>query len=266
MNSRYDVAATTIDQLRRYVGDRYDAHKLDWYDVLEDRPVPTFGPETWYFRIGHQPRFNRPITAESLSQLVPYFIGNCTQFVVEYAGDYICQGDNPSDPAKYGFIVNGPNGGHGAGAWVKNPNTFEVQKGETDGVIDFFVDKSAHPTDSTKWVKRVRWYGLPRDLNGDGKIEVDKDVVPLADVYGTANPPLPTSVGTAFAPWERKLPGYPVTNPPDYMNLQLSEAPNFRYVCAWHNDAPQMIRILVKIDDPARRIQDGQWQEFVLSR
>jgi hypothetical protein len=45
----------------------------------------------------------------------------------------------------------------------------------------------------------------------------------------------------------------------------------FQYNCAFHNDAardeaPRMIRITIKIDDPGNRLQNGQWYQYVLTR
>jgi hypothetical protein len=47
---------------------------------------------------------------------------------------------------------------------------------------------------------------------------------------------------------------------------QISFKGPMKYTCAWHNDAPPMIRVLVKIDDASGRLQDGQWYEYVLTR
>jgi hypothetical protein len=40
----------------------------------------------------------------------------------------------------------------------------------------------------------------------------------------------------------------------------------FRYTCAFRNEAPAMIRITMKLDDPTGRLRDGQWFQFVLTR
>jgi hypothetical protein len=36
-----------------------------------------------------------------------------------------------------------------------------------------------------------------------------------------------------------------------------------RYVAAWHDDMPAMIRILIKVDDPNNKVKDGPWYEYV---
>jgi hypothetical protein len=65
------------------------------------------------------------------------------------------------------------------------------------------------------------------------------------------------------APWEKELPNPGMA---DYAGFPTTSADKFRYVCAWHNGAPPLIRITMKLDDPTGRLQGGQWYEFVLSR
>src|SRR6185436_16624461 len=149
------------------------------------------------------------------------------------------------------------------------------------------ADPNDPPADPTTWVKRIRWYGLPRDVNGDGAITIN-DVVPLTDVmgyyFGTWF--IPAGAGPSdlpWAPWEKSWPtptlqsaGLKDTNIPkrtkekfwqqNYGLFPNNSAQAFNYVCAWHNDAPPLIRILVKIDDPTGRLQDGQWYEYIFSR
>ena len=36
-----------------------------------------------------------------------------------------------------------------------------------------------------------------------------------------------------------------------------------RYVAAWHDDMPAMVRILIKVDDPNNKVKDGPWYEYV---
>ena len=133
---------------------------------------------------------------------------------------------------------------------------------------------------------KVRWYGLPRDTNGDrvipgagwkGNAVVSNDlvdVVPLRDVLGTArdsqapfgllygNPPAPDF----SSPFERELPTPPSGG--DYVAGMLNAPANvkaaFRYTCVWVNSAPTMIRIVMKLEDPAGRLPEGQSFEYVV--
>jgi hypothetical protein len=190
-----------------------------------------------------------------------------------------------------------------------NPNSAEVEYGTTDGKIDYIIDTSGDvdntgklvdpPANPDKWVRRVRWYGLPRDTTGDGLITIN-DVVPLSDVmayYGQ----FMSNGKRAVAPWEIDLPnmsaagddtptikqGLIALNLKDTVALPTArskeqywqqnyarrngglgpgDAPLFKLTAAFHNQAPPMIRITLKIDDPSGKLRDGQWYQYVLSR
>jgi hypothetical protein len=241
-----------------------------------------------------KPTIDRPIDETQLALTVPYFLGHCTQFVVEYAGDFLNQAEyDPSPTTKN----RPPGAATDAASYIGSNDTDPPQifTGQTDGKIDYIVDTSADPndppSDPTKWVRRIRWYGLPRDVNGDGKITIN-DVLPLRDVMtyyykggsggdqpGTFAPGV-TLAGVPMAPWEKVLPaslesvsdGVGIQKRPnetyaqrDYATFK-GPASSFAHVCAWRNDAPLMIRVLVKIDDPTGKLQDGQWYEYVFSR
>jgi hypothetical protein len=163
---------------------------------------------------------------------------------------------------------------------------------DTSGDVDAsgkLVDPPANPS---KWVKKIRWYGLPRDTNGDDHITIN-DVIPLADVmayYDSVTAGTPGNIKTSdgklpWAPWEVQVPVPGLLSPTllntgvsngtrknepswqqDYRNFPPGSANAFRYTCAFHNDAPAMIRITMKVDDPTGRIKDGQWFQYILSR
>jgi prepilin-type N-terminal cleavage/methylation domain-containing protein len=260
-----DVAPVTLDQFRQTTNLAYDPGggqplNLNWF-----RPMEFWGGQE--MRFWCRPTVIRPMGYAELSATAPIFVTNCTQFIVEYAGDYLNQ-DPLTGLTKHGAqnvtVTNGqydPTNVDVSDAM--NTTDGVTVHGMTDGQIDYILDKSADPTNSTpsKWVHRVRWYGLPRDVNEDGKIDIN-DVVPLADVLAFNG--IKVNNKLAQASWEKDLPPSPAAN--DYANLQNTQAPGFRYTCAWRNDAPPMIRILIKIDDPTGKLQDGQWYEYVLSR
>jgi hypothetical protein len=176
--------------------------------------------------------------------------------------------------------------------------------GQGDGQIDYVIDTSADPADPpndpTKWVRRVRWYGLPRDVTGDGHITIN-DVVPLADVlayyeiYTRRNPDSTVGLATrSVGPWESQLPLTDQTDDKtstkqglltaglknntlpkrqkeqysqqDYAQMTNADAAAFRYTCAFHNAAPPLIRITMKIEDPTGKLRDGQWYQYILHR
>lgn len=257
-----DLALITIDQWRALSQPWFVGNKNGWFATMEDNehdPLNSAQQKTiaktpllqkmWWGNC--QPVLERPITSQKMAQSAPAFISHCTQFIVEYAGDYLAQ-----DPVT-GNITDSP------------LHVVNGVSGKTDGEIDFIMDHSnvdrSNPNqpNTTQGVKRIRWYGLPRSIHGDDHIKID-DVVPLADVLENAG-----LVGIV-APWEKVLP-----NPSlrllgnDYGRFKASNGlspQNFKYVCAWRDDAPPMIRILMKLDDPSGRLQEGQWYEYVLSR
>jgi prepilin-type N-terminal cleavage/methylation domain-containing protein len=263
-----DLADTTIDLWRTYANDAYAFNSNTWYWPMDDdlstfadnslNSPPALAANDRIWRGLCQPTLVRPINSPELSQTTSCFIPNCIQFIVEYAGDYLAQ-----DPTT----------GKATDAKSKRDiNTGVVTDGKTDGEIDYILE-TVSPGIT---VKRIRWYGLPRDTNGDGFIN-EVDVLPLADVldfYGIRS----GSGGAAEAPWEKVLPfpGFmdpamkdPVTKNQDYRNFTVANnlsPKHFKYICAWHNDAPAMIRISLKFNDPAGRLQDGQWYEYVLTR
>jgi prepilin-type N-terminal cleavage/methylation domain-containing protein len=258
-----DLAPVTMDQFRFRVDTQYQASPINWYRPMEDNGSNSL-------RFWCNPAVSRPITPRMLSQTVPFFVGNCTQFIVEYAGDYLNQ-----DPIT-GELKNGKQDLKFGPDQTKNdvaellmkdtsvtPPETKIVYGQTDGQIDFWVDKTANATDPTKWVHRTRWYGLPRDVNGDGAVDIN-DVVPLADVLDYAQ--ITVAGNPAQTPWEKDVPTPNLQTLKDYAKTSNTDATKFRYTCAWHNDAPPMIRILVKIDDPTGRLQDGQWYEYIFSR
>src|SRR5262249_16255687 len=124
---------------------------------------------------------------------------------------------------------------------------------------------------------RTRWYGLPRDVDGDGQILATPlanvqnanelvDVVPVADVLRTAYPSILT--GAVF---EREVPvrngnfyaNGPTVVPANNTSVQVNYS-TCRYTWVWQDSAPAMLRILVKMEDPAGHLPDGQWFEYVL--
>jgi prepilin-type N-terminal cleavage/methylation domain-containing protein len=197
--TRYDVAITRISDYR-----------------LQVQGIPanttTFRQQYWFlhgdFYIRGNTELTRPLTSESVARALPVFVPACTQFVVEYAGDFIAQ--NPD----------------GTGA-DRHP----------DGILDFMVDGTAATA-----VRKTRWYGYPRDLDGNGVIDRRFDVVPVSETF--------TGTPTLFS-WER------------------SRTIN-RYVVGWGADGatvgaprPTMLRVTITVDDAASRVGGGETFEYV---
>lgn len=108
---------------------------IDWwrkvlYADIANPPVGRFGASN---------SVPKPANSGHTSMTVPHFLPNCTQFIVEFAGDFCAQ-----DAAGVPTAGTGP-----------------------DGTVDFVIDSSGPEP-----VRSIRFYGLQRDLNVDGTPEV----------------------------------------------------------------------------------------------
>lgn len=237
--SRYDLASTSIDGFRNIV-------------TAYINKVPPNAQEWWYtfsnWRFQASQYYMRPLNSYGVARTVPLFMNNCSQFIVEYAGDFVTQNDNPSDTANYGSVTN------------------VVPDGRTDFVV-------------FNGVAKTRWYGLPRDVNGDGIIQGYKsgiknndlqDVVPLRDVRLTSS--TAPNPATGEAPFERSVNFWiplPTASSGRYDELSGGMVVGSQYIVAWGPDTtgqplPKMIRIVATVDDPAGRMATGQTMEYVI--
>jgi len=95
-------------------------------------------------RVACNPQIQSPLNSASIAQMAPYFLQHCSQFIVEYAGDYLQQ-DGPTS---------------------STPGTLtgEITGLGPDGQIDYvIVTDNANPPHR---YKKIRWYGMPRSSNG----------------------------------------------------------------------------------------------------
>lgn len=264
-----DVAGTSMQRFRDVLMSQF---------AYPNSPSATTGTARynplWYqslvFRYAGFPTPTRPLTAEGVARTVPCFVPHCTQFIVEYAGDFLSQ-DSNSTSATYGKIVNFADGNGGG----------------TDGEIDFTV---------VNGVRQIRWYGYPRDTGQppnaanpnidptkpDGHIffppAVNEanvpDVIPLWATIQNATVP---NASAAYIkqygfPFERGYgpagAGYTFTNTitaiqsvtPVTNNDYATESLPFKaeYWCVWGPDTanfprPKMLRITMVVDDPLNR-------------
>jgi type II secretory pathway pseudopilin PulG len=284
---RYDLLGASLETLRQDVADvrtnvisgggSFDYPTSIWWQPLIYKQLPNSPPvNSAVARFECNPRIAKPITSEAMAKAMPVLLSNCSQFIVEYAGDFLTQ-----DNTQFVFDNSTPP------KLVPNPTWGDVTNNVPDNVIDYVVDHANYPNLAAK----VRWYGLPRDTNGDrmifgyaqapsfpralhatdlkggsanynGATKSNElvDVVPLWDVIQTLNPNL--SPGT----FEREFPFAPPGG--DYVAGMLNAPANvkaaFRYTCVWANSAPKMIRIVLKLEDPAGRLPEGQWYEYVV--
>lgn len=246
--SRYDLTNTSIPHFRLLLARYLDTSRAKpgmrpWPDLMA--PLQ--------FEADPLPR--RPLTAAAAARAAPVLLANCSQFAVEYAGDFVTQ--RRQDP-------------YGSGTAQAPPDDGVVLSNQPDDVLDFVVlPDGSH---------NVRWYGLPRDTTGDGKVPGGlgrgrsngmPDVVPLRDVRRTA---LFRAAGEPDeAPFERMYdengrPRLPLPAGGDYAR---SMRPDATYVAAWGPDTagaprPLMLRIVFALDDPTGRLNAAQTYEYVI--
>jgi hypothetical protein len=190
-----------------------------------------------------------------VARTLPVLLPACSQFVVEYAGDYLAQ--DPLTGRVFGTYLAGLGG--------------------TDGQIDFLVVPDA----TGALHRRVRWYGFPRnvDLSDDAPTHPTVrgpttgrppdtnamlDVVPLRDLLMAVGVAVPKA--SVFFEHFADLPPAADYGVPDAVDAGA------KYCVAWKPQdltrgsltRPKMIRITLTLDDPAARITEGQVVEYVL--
>jgi hypothetical protein len=248
-NSRYDLAATTINAFRSkflsYISNTQLAQQPGnaWWQQMMTPVLPSAVNPTGTVtnRFQCNPYIPKPIDSAGAAQAAPYFLGGCSQFIVEYAGDYITQDNNIAD-TNYGYA-----------------NSATASTPVPDGQIDYVL--ITQPSGPPR--KQIRWYGLPRSTSGQSTINpYNGDVVTLNDwiknVDGYATNPYINNpaTGTGF---EKVLPTYGTST--NYLTMQQGS----QYLCAWGpNDVkPKLIRITITITDPAGRIPQGLTYQYV---
>jgi prepilin-type N-terminal cleavage/methylation domain-containing protein len=215
-------------------------------------------------RFAGYPTPTKPLTSYGAARTVPWLVGGCTNFIVEYAGDFLRQ-----DPAT-GAIT---------GDWTT--------AGGADGQVDYVVDANGNA--------RIRWYGYPRDVAG---VTVQNATVPDGQIAAQGAPGLPASgspdvlplrdfisagakhVMNAGAPQGAAFEHFTGLFDPAKYNDTAAPEQGSEYVAAWlpagnYYDAtgalvadppkPSMIRITMTVDDPNGRLPAGQTYEYVIN-
>jgi prepilin-type N-terminal cleavage/methylation domain-containing protein len=189
-----DVAGVSLEQLRARITDfERNFDPTSFKQAVEQALNYTFECNI---------RPARPLDPMKLAQAAPALLENCHEFIVEFAADLFTQNRDTGRPEEFG----------------------------PDGVLDFALvyDSDGNPTNE----RRTRWYGMGRDVDGDGQIDWQRDVVPLEVLREV--------VDSSFT-WS----GNPQT-----------------YVAFWSNGSPTLVRVLMRVEDPQQRV--SQWFEFVL--
>ena len=262
--SRYDLAQTSIDRFRQTlqahiaaVGQQIGGAKTVWYELLGGGPGALMGHAD--ARVQGCPYPDKPLTPQGVARTVPVLVRGCTHFTVEFAGDYLAQ--DPNNGAVTGCYLHGPGG--------------------VDGQIDFMkVVDQPYPSAPPQSVRRIRWYGLPRNVDlrdgmmirggpgADGKQSNLYDVIPLRDLLLLA-PGVPSVPTYHFEHFENLDPRQ------DYSTVVITDPEQLgtvRYYAAWGPEhlapgsltRPKMLRITMTVDDPNGRITEGQTYEYII--
>jgi prepilin-type N-terminal cleavage/methylation domain-containing protein len=257
-NSRVDLASTSISNYQQKLLNYVTEYPIKanpsakWWDYLMDGNLIT---PPYYSRFQCNPILAKPMQAVDVAHASPYMLAGCSQFTVEYAGDYLQQDNVPTD-TYYGY----------------DPSSTTVGKavpptGGSDGQIDYVLipptgDSPLPPRN--QWRKQILWYGMPRNTSGTGTVNAfaNGDVIPLT-YWLTQGAGTPTN-----ASFERYWPNVSFDN---NGNVPLSptapSAPYTPYVCAWGptDQPPSLIRITITLDDPTGRLPDGQTYQYVFA-
>jgi hypothetical protein len=278
-----------IEHTRRFTGGGQLAPPYtidDWWTVMPFYHGDTEDPTPGRWRCDPYP--TKPLNSDKAGNAAPVMLNNCTQFAVEFAGDFLTQA--PIGGTDYGNIT------------AIAP----------DGEIDYYLEGTGAAANR---VQRIRWYGFPRDVNGDGVVRGTLvaipgsqpqpgpftasatahnalvDVVPLRNVIQSVGAALPYTAANARlwgVDFERSMidDADPQTErdntanggPPIAVRNNYAAAPGAApgagteadeyYTCAWGpNDTnrPKLIRLIVVLDDPGGRMGDGQRFEYVFN-
>jgi prepilin-type N-terminal cleavage/methylation domain-containing protein len=259
-DSRVDLAPTSIAAFKAKVAlctnPSSVSYTKGWWDLMMDGN-PQFSDSQRFARFKCNPFVPKPMQSVNMAMASPYFLGGCSQFTVEYAGDYMIQDNNPGDVYT---------------ASVPNSMNYGAFKGAgQDGQIDFQLITTNGITR-----KQIIWYGLPRSTSGTGSItytnsmpKLDQTTLPLKSTMPNGDvAPLAAWLGQTQS-FEKVLPGpvMPGTTPVLYSLPSDIMKNGDRYTCAWAatDVKPKLIRITITLDDPTGRLPDGQTYQYVFA-
>ncbi len=254
-----------------------------WYYPLLSRVLPNASPVTQdTFRFAGKPWATRNYAGsvppaplipadrrDDMALSAPIFMKGCSQFIVEFAGDYTTQVDAPT-------AVN-----HG-----------QITGEASDGKLDF--DSVVLPNNTKQ--SRIRWYGLPRSY-GD---TINADVRPIFAFMKDGNVNVSAIAAKVLNPLPFEKLGYAsgAAAPDAFPKNRVAEVRS--YVCAWNpydlqfpltadplsaplvtvptatgpkpmSEAypnglmPWMIRLTIRVDDPNGRLPEGQTIQYIFN-
>lgn len=254
--SRYDLADATIAAYRSFLGSTSTTSWQGWTGWDINFPAETRFYANPFLQKAPSTSVNQFASlSAAIAQMSPIFVRGCTQFIVEFAGDYMTQ-----DPTNNGNITSAL----------------------PDGQIDYIdvVDATG------KHTHQIRWYGFPRDTTGLGT----PDILPVSTVLNNAGitvtpgagpmrfertPSASASSVTPLAPYNWTTNTTSTGNSPPYNGLPAYYVQP--YICSWGGDTdassagnpiiprPKMIRITIGIDDPTGHLNTQQIYQYVFN-
>ncbi len=149
------------------------------------------------------------MTSEGAARTVPIFLPSCTNFIIEYAGDFVHQ--------TTGVVDN----------WYGDPTVAPVIP-KTDGEIDYILN-------TVTGERKVRWFGFPRWVSGKPVSKFERSLPTPKANYATTGVPMAVDAEYLCA-WgpdnlsEPKPSMIRVTFTLDDPNGALAEPPTYEYV------------------------------------
>jgi type II secretory pathway pseudopilin PulG len=114
-----------------------------------------------------------------MARVSPFLLKGCTQFIVEFAGDFVTQDNNPND-STYGEVLN----------------YVTTTAGNGDGLDYVLIPTYTGTVINTRsaWTKQIRWYGQPRSATGGLSVHGNKSATYNPSSYTMMG--VPTFSGT----------------------------------------------------------------------
>lgn len=251
-SSRHDLVLGSVQQSRTLIADaiRRDAN-YDWWTPFAYR----FAANPFLRREANPAR-----RADAIALAAPVFLRNCSSFSVEFAGDFITQQADFWSPATANRAAVKTPDGYVSLDDIKEPDCGLVTDSVPDGREDFVVVSTPNGLEM-----RTRWYGLPRDEDGDGVIRGIApsgnannlpDVLPISDVIRTG-----AGLASGYSVVERQRNFQAAADYATGTVLPLDAV----YTVAFgpSDPKPAKVRLRITLRDPLKRLSDGQVFEYV---
>lgn len=184
--SSYTVAYTDLIQSSRYdlLGTSMANYRIALANVITAAPLPMWWNDSAFgYRFQAVPFPAKPLNQAAFAKFVPILLSNCSQFIVEFAGDFVAQDNNGNVTANGvpAVTVFNPSAGAittlGTSCPAGTYTSVPIAGAAVDNEIDFTIVNGA---------KQIRWYGFPRNVYTDDDA-AGAETIPSVGSSGTAN-------------------------------------------------------------------------------